>query len=359
VLAVLLLATAVGPALAGPAADTLLFGGSLRIAEPVAGDLIAAGGNVVVEAPVAGDAFVAGGQVRIAGTVGQSLVATGGQVTLDAAIGRHLRVGGGQVEVGAGAEVGGDASIGGGRVVLRGPVRGTVRIGGGQVLIDSAVDGDVIVGSGRLTLGPDARIAGSLRYRSGADLARDPAAQVVGPVELLGMDGMGRWEGGEHGPRWGFLAWFWTVGVMLLAGLVAAAVPATTDRLGQTLGTRPGGSLGRGVLLLLGVPVLAVLLVVTIVGIPLALAVLLLYPVLLFAGYLATALGLGQWALTRVRADAAAGTGARVAAAMAAVLLLALAGRLPVVGGAVALLAVLVGMGAIALLLFGGPRRPA
>ena len=53
--------------------DTFVFGGSVRIDQPVAGDLIAAGGNVDVDAPVAGDAMLAGGILRITAKVEQSV----------------------------------------------------------------------------------------------------------------------------------------------------------------------------------------------------------------------------------------------------------------------------------------------
>ena len=343
--------------------NTFVFGGSVRIDQPVTGDLIAAGGSIDVDAPVAGDAVLAGGNLRVTAKVEQSVYAGGGHLILDAPIGRNLRVGGGQVEIGPMAAIGGNVTVGGGQVTLRGPVKGNVTVGGGRVLIDGAVEGNVESYVGGLSLGPNARLAGTLRYRSGAELVRDPAATVAGAVERLATPGRsvaapapaprdGGWDAdtSRAGP-----SWFWTAGLMAVAALLVGALPVTTMRVADGLRTRLGWSLLWGFIALVCIPVAALILLFTIIGIPVALLVLLLYLALLLVGYVGSAIGLGQWVLARLRADAAQRTGWRVAAAMAAVVSLALLGSLPWVGHFVALLAVVAGIGAIALLL--APRQ--
>ncbi len=342
-------------------ADTFAFGGSVRIDKPVPGDLIAAGGNVDVDAPVAGDAMLAGGNLRVTAKVEQSVLAGGGRLILDAPIGRNLRVGGGQVEVGPMAAIGGNVMVGGGQVSLRGPVKGSVTVGGGRVLIDGPVEGDVVSNAGRLTLGPNARLAGKLSYRSKDALERDPAAQVAGAVERLSMPG--RSAAREREPDWRDRAqragpsWLWTVGLMAIAALLVAALPVTTQRVADALRTSLGWSLLWGFIALVCIPVAALILLVSIVGIPLALLLLLLYFALLLVGYVGSAIALGQWALARFKADVAARTGWRIGAAMVAVLLLALLGSVPFVGAIVAFIAMLAGIGGIALLL--APRTAA
>lgn len=346
-------------------ADTFVFGGSVRIDQPVTGDLIAAGGSIDVDAPVAGDAVLAGGNLRVTAKVEQSVYAGGGRLILDAPIGRNLRVGGGQVEIGPMAAIGGNVTVGGGQVTLRGPVKGNVTVGGGRVLIDGAVEGNVESYVGGLSLGPNARLAGTLRYRSGDELVRDPAATVAGAVERLGTPGRSAaTPAPATAPRDGALdahtsrgrpSWFWTAGLMAVAALLVAALPVTTMRVADGLRTRLGWSLLWGFIALVCIPVAALILLFTIIGIPVALLALLLYLALLLVGYVSSAIGLGQWVLARLRADAAQRTGWRVAAAMAAVVSLALLGSLPWVGHFVALLAVVAGIGAIALLL--APRQ--
>ncbi len=337
--------------------DTLVFGGSVRIDQPVPGDLIAAGGNVDVDAPVAGDAMLAGGNLRITAKVEHSVYAGGGRLTLDAPIGRNLRVGGGQVELGPMATVAGNVTIGAGQLSLRGAVKGAVAASGGRVLIDGPVEGDVVANAGRLTLGPNARLAGALRYRSGDELVRDPAAQVAGTIEQLPLSGRSAAPGWRERAHRAGPSWWWTLGLMAIAAVLVAALPVTSRRVADVLRERWAWSLLWGFVALVCIPIAALILMITIVGIPLAMLTVLLYLALLLLGYVGSAVAVGHLALARLKADAAGRIGWRIGAAMAAVLALALLGRLPFVGGLVALLAVLAGIGGMVLLL--APRKAA
>jgi len=338
--------------------DTFMAGSSVHLDKPVPGDLIAAGGNVDVDAPVAGDAVLVGGNLRVTAKVEQDVYAAGGRVILDAPIGHNLRVAGGQVDMGPMAEVGGNATVAGGRVTLRGPVKGSLQVAGGQVLIDAPVAGDVESTAGSITLGPNARLAGKLRYRSRDELTRDPAAQVAGTVERALLPGLGASSPAKHERDGGRAdshrivgpGWFWTLGLMAIAAVLVGALPVTSLRVADNLRTRPGWSLLWGFIALVCVPVAALILLISIIGIPLALLTLLLYGVLLLVGYVASGVALGQWSLARFKAGAAARKGWRIASAVAAVFVLALLGSVPYVGGFVALAAVLAGIGAIGLL---------
>ncbi len=349
--------------------DTFIFGGTLRIEQALPGDLIAAAGTLDVEAPVAGDALLAGGTLRLGGAVGQSVFAAAGRLNIDAAVARNLRVAGGQVDLSPAASVGGNVSVGGGQVSLRGPIKGSLTVAGGSVLLDGPVDGDVMASAGQLTLGPKARVAGRLNYRSRDEVQRDPAAQVLGAIERLPLPAgammddaqhpasgamrraeQGDWDGHAS---WGGPSWLWTLGLMLVAALMVYQAPDAVRRITQSLSQHPGRDLLWGLVVLVCVPVAALMMVFTIIGIPLALLVLLLYGALLLLAYVTTGVALGQWVLGRFKADALASTAWRIGAAVAAVWLLAVLGSLPWVGGAVSMLALLTGMGALILIVSG------
>ncbi|MBI3156872.1 MAG: hypothetical protein HYZ20_15910 [Burkholderiales bacterium] len=342
--------------------DVYLAGGAPTLTQPVQGDLFIAGGSIDVEAPVAGDVFAAGGRLRVDGSVGQSLHALGGQVEVRGRVGANLRMAGGQLELAPGAEVAGNVSALGGRLALRGPVRGHVQVGSGRVWIDGPVGGDVTVNAGELALGPNARIAGALRYRAGEELQRDPAAEVGGAIERLPAlprrdPGPGRedgdWRAGDDATRHrGMAVGFgaaWTAGLMLLAGLLVAVLPGVTGGISRTLRARPGASIGLGFALVVCVPVAVLLLLLTIVGIPVALLALATYLAALPLAYVLAALGLGDWALQRWRPQQLARRGWRWGAACAVLLALALAGWLPFVGALAGFVVLLLGLGAIAL----------
>jgi cytoskeletal protein CcmA (bactofilin family) len=331
-------------------ADRFVAGGSLSVSKPVAGDLIAAGGNVDVDAAVAGDAIVAGGNLRLGGDVGQSVYAAAGQLRILGKVGRNVRVAGGQIEIGPNAQIAGNLTSGGGQVNLNGGVTGYVQVAGGRVVINGPVGGDVEAASGRLELGPNARIAGSLRYRSADEFKRDPAAQVSGGVERLAMPvGVATRMQRERSALHGGASVAWTLGMMLLAAVLLAALPGFYEQVAQTLRTRPGISLLAGFALLVCTPVAAVILLVTVIGVPLGLLTIALYLALLPVAYVSAAIALGAWALSRWRADSASRIGWRIGAALLALLLIALLGAIPWLGSLVGFAALLAGLGALLL----------
>ncbi len=328
--------------------DRFVAGDSVTVSTPVAADVLAAGGNVEIDTQVGGDILVVGGNVRLKGDVESGVIAGGGQLTINSRIKRSVRAAGGQVDIGPKAEIGGNLSVAGGHVRVEGPVLGYVQAAGGNVVLDGTVGGDVWITGGRLSLGPNARIGGKLRYASNGDLQQDPAAIVKGGLERLEFDASWPREHREPKPS-RFAGWIWILGLMVLAAVLIGLAPALTARTSAALRTRPALSLLIGFVVLVCVPVGAVLLLATLIGLPLALMVLLLYPVLLLVGYISTSIGVSDWALDRFADARTIPPLQRAAAAAGAVFIVGLLVRLPVVGGFIAFLVLLVGLGALVL----------
>jgi cytoskeletal protein CcmA (bactofilin family) len=326
--------------------DRFVAGRSVRVVQPVAGDLVATGGTVGVDAAVSGDALVAGGTVRVDGSIEGSLYAGGGRITLDGTVRRNARIGGGRVEIDPKAVVTGNVSLAGGAIRIEGTVQGYVQAAGGSVVIDGTVGGDVVASAGSVELGPNARIAGKLRYAS-RELKRDPAAQVAGGVERSPVNVRSTGPGPRHLAR--AAGWLWTAGVVLTAIVLVAALPAFTARAASTLRARTGTSLLAGFVAMVCIPVAAILLLVTVIGIPLALLALVLYAALLLAGYAMTGIGIGDWALARWRAAQATRAGWRIVAAALSMVALALLGRVPWIGAPVSVLVLIAGVGALVM----------
>ena len=337
-------------------ADHFAAGSSVRIEQPVAGDLLAAGGQVDVAAPVRGDAIVAGGNVRLGGSLDKSVYAAGGQLTLAGTVANNVRAAGGEVTLVRHAEVGGNASLAGGRVEVGGVVKGYLQVAGGEVFINGAVGGDVLITGGRVELGPRARIAGRLQYASQNEAVIDPAAQIVGGVERTTWRASAGIPSDETARRIGRgVGWIWTVGLIVLAAVLVALLPAFTARIAVTARQRTGGSALAGFIALVCIPVAALILMITLIGLPLGLVTLFAYFALLPVSYVAAAIALGDGALVRLKPTAYAAIGWRIGAAALAVLVLALLARVPYLGGSVVLAALLIGLGALMLQLRSSP----
>lgn len=332
-------------------------GGQVRPAGPVAGDLMAAGGRVVVDQPVGGDAFLAGGTIDVRAPVTDDVRAIGGDVTIESTIGGELFASGGNVTLRPGASVARAAQIHAGNVVMEGRLDDELRASGQKVVINGEVRGDVRVTAGEVELGPQARLGGSLTYTSGSEVKRAAGATVAGAVTREAGDAAARTgrdpvEPAGPGAR--------VAGAVLsyLALLACAAVflllvPAFSAHAAQRVRASPWLALAVGFGTLVAVPVLAVLLFITLLGIPLGLAVLALYPVLLLAGFLVGVAFVARLLPPALRKPAAEGLRARIAWFAGALLLVMLAGWVPVVGGIVIGLLSLAGVGACVLELYG------
>jgi cytoskeletal protein CcmA (bactofilin family) len=323
--------------------DHFAAGQNVVVNMPVAGDLIVAGREVTVENQVAGDAVLAGRSVRFDSAVSGNVYAAGAEVLLNGVVNRNARLAGGRVETSPSSRVEGGISIAAGEARVNGPVRGYLQAAAGNLYINGPIEGDVEVFSNQIELGPATRINGRFRYRA-RELKRDPAAQILGGIEQLPMPPAATGRGFARA-----FSVVWTLGLMLVVIILIATLPDFFSGVSQTLRSRPGASALLGLAILVAVPVVSVVLLVTVLGAPLALLSIGVYLVLVMIGYLAAGASLGDWFLKRWQPAHAGELRWRIGAAVVAILLLGLIAQVPLLGGLGLLAALLLGMGAVGL----------
>jgi hypothetical protein len=325
-------------------------GGLLNLTDPVAGDAFLAGGQVATASEVNGDLVAAGGEVSIGGSIGDDLYAAGGNVKVDAIIHGNARVAGGDIAVGPATAVVGSATLTGGRVNFEGTAHGYLQISGGSVTIDGVVNGDTEVRSEELVIGPDTQIGGRLVYHGPSAPVVPEGAVIAGGVEFHEAN-HGSYMHGEHGPVREAVHWvgraLWFAGVFFVGALFIILFPGLSSRAADAIGQEPMRSLGLGLATLVCVPFVAVVLLITIIGIPLAMLLVALYLLLMFLGWIVAALFLGRRGLAALRGAEPATTGWRLLSLLLALLALSLVRHVPVVGGLIALLALIAGIGAL------------
>ena len=106
--------------------DLIASGGTVRVDGRVDGDLVASGGQVFVAGTVTGDVLVAAGSTTISGEVGGDLRAGTGQVRIEGHVGEDVLLGAGQATITSRAHIGGDLIFGAGRMQMDGTVAGSV-----------------------------------------------------------------------------------------------------------------------------------------------------------------------------------------------------------------------------------------
>jgi hypothetical protein len=223
---------------------------------------------------------------------------------------------------------------------ISGDVRTVVVAGGSATLADATVtslvvvDGSADLQAGTIVLGDVSTIHGTVTQQSGAivqgsvrALETDVAAFAVLMIPLLILLFIG----------FGLAA--------IASALLVAAFGARQVRTMESLiSSRPGNVLVAGILGAVVLPVLSVLLVMTVIGAPIGLGLLLVVlPAITFLGWVIAAIWVGDWLVARMRGSREPGR--PYLAAVLGVIALAVAGVLPFVSG----LATLFGFGALLL----------
>jgi cytoskeletal protein CcmA (bactofilin family) len=245
-------------------------------------------------------------------------------------------------------ETAGDVIVLDGTVRIAGHVTGDVVSVAGPVRVSGRVDGDLIAVSDRAFLGSAARVGGDLRYGDESPvLAR--GARVDGKVSNED------WDDSLNGWGWvSVLAWWVAVSVstLIVGVLLVWLAPGALYAAERAVQERLGATVGWGVLIAIGVPVLAIVALVTLVGIPFGIALLLAAIPVLLVAYATAAWIVGR----RVLRNRSASLWAALFAGWGILRLLAL---IPIAGELVGLAATVVGLGALAVALWRARRASA
>ena len=337
-------------------------GGTLNLTETVDGDALLAGGRVSVASEVKGDLVAAGGELSLGGAVADDLYAAGGSVQLDAIVSGNARVAGGEVTVGPATVVAGALSLSGGRLEFDGSTHGYLKASGGSVRINGEVQGDVEVRAEELEIGPATRIGGRLVYRGPAAPVVPEGAVIAGGVEFR-EQGARHWfdesKPRVHEVRHGVGSVAWLVGTFVAAALCLVLFPRFMREAAANVGRRPWQSVGLGLAILVCVPFVGVVLLITIIGIPLALLLVPLYLLVLFLGWITVAEFLAQRGLHALRPGRPSTLAWQLLALFLALLALWLVRQVPYAGGLVGFVALLAGVGALVWRAVSGQRAAA
>jgi hypothetical protein len=330
--------------------NTFASGGNVHLVGDTMKDLYAAGGSVTVDAEVTESAHMAGRTVRVNRPVGEDVYAAGYEVDIEAPVGEDLTAAGYRVEIGRTAAVRGDVLARGRTIFLRGPVAGNVSLSGDTVEIAAPISGSAEIRAREIRFGEGARIDGTLNLSS-----REP---VNVPANVIASDRVtANVLPADMGAFIGTL--LAVVFSLILLGLAAVFAYLLSDRLAGTrlvIASRPWGDLLFGIIATSALFGSIVVLTMSLIGIPLIPLVVIATPFVILAGYFTTAHAIGSVVIRRARllpGNFWAAFGAIVLGAV----VLALAMAIPLIGWVIAVLAVVVGIGAWLALLVWPARR--
>ena len=276
------------------AGNLYIAGGNVLSAGKIDGELVAAGGIVLVNGPVLGDLFVGGGNITVLSDVSGNLRAGGGTTIINGKVGGDALVGGGQTTI-SGAGVGGDVIWAGGTLRIEAPVKGNLQLAGKQVVIDAPVQGSVTFRGGTLTLGKNTVINGDLDYTAQQVATIESGAVVKGATNFTPEKKV------PSAPSVAVIAGivsffiFWKfLSLLLLALILGLFFSRFTRTVVRTAMDSPLLEMGRGLVVLIVLPVVSVMLLFTLIGIPLGILGLISYVALLLVASALAAITTGS-----------------------------------------------------------------
>lgn len=247
-------------------------GKSVQIDGTVNGDVYCATSNLVIDGTVNGDVYCAGSSLTVAGTVNGDVRVAGSSLTLRGTVTGSATALGSNITVESAGNVGRDATFAGSNVLVNGTVGRDVVIAADTATVNGKIGRDVEGSVTSLHVPSDAVIGGFLHYTSDTD-ATVSGTVKGGVVRTPAAATHTGWQAGFFGGLvlFAVMAVLWTLVSALALQLVLPKKMAAVTTIGGQSAIVAGA---LGLLSLFLVPLVAVLFMTSVIGLPLGIALL-------------------------------------------------------------------------------------
>ncbi len=261
-----------------------IAGNTISIDGTIKGDLFCGGQTVNINGTVEGDVICAGQSININGTVGGSVRAAGNSININSSVARGVQALGASINLGKNATVGWDMFLAGATGLIQGKITGDLHGGIANITIDGEVGKNIRLRldevkainsrlakkneDGPLKITDKAKIGGDVIYTSGLIGSISESAEIGGETK----HNLPKIKGTKRNYA---ISWLWGMLYSIFAGLVIGLVLISVwkkqiIKITNIMLEKPGPSMGWGVVVLLLTPIICLLLLLTIIGIPLA-----------------------------------------------------------------------------------------
>ena len=301
--------------------DIFIGGNHIRFESGINGDLIGGSQEMVFAGSSGGNINWASRWITVNGPVDGSIRAFAQDIDINAPIGRNLIAMGQSVIIGPATSVVKDAFLSGASIDFGGRVMGNLTIRGGGVTLAGSVGGDANIEANNFEIKPNTVINGDLIYKNPIKVKIDNSVTIVGETRWIATKAekkKSKYTAFE--PIVVLLTLFLAfnviynififivaillgnqvmIPIMILAilagGLVVLGLNRPmAERAVHTLQKRFFVALGLGILITILFPIAAFLALITLVGIPIGLMLVLLFGIFCFAGAIYAAIFIGN-----------------------------------------------------------------
>lgn len=300
-----------------PVHDDLYVGAnSVTIGAPVYGDVVAAGRFLYIQDTIHEDAMMFAQELSLDGPIMDDARLMAGQMHIRADVYGDLFIGGGTVHIDREVTIHGNLYAGGGTVNLYGTVAGNIELAGGEVFFDGMAEQAANIKAGTLNLsgtirGPARLGAEQLNLKDQAALYGDVRYwTAAGPIDFqphlknggtAAFDESLQTDMDDYNWRkaMGIGSVLFTIGSILSAALLFVLLVWAFQNFfrntARDLMDNYSTSLGYGILYLLGVPLLILVALISIIGIPVGIFSLATYGLSIGFAHILTAVLVTYW----------------------------------------------------------------
>jgi cytoskeletal protein CcmA (bactofilin family) len=318
------------------AADRVVIDGD------VDGDLIVSSRSVIVNGHVKGDILAVAQSLQVNGSVDGNIRTSCETLTVAGIVGKNVMAWSGHVILDRKGSIAGSVTLGVGDAVLDGHVGGDLLAFLGELEINGSIGGNARIQGRRFSIGSGAEILGSTNYNGSNSAAVESGAKLGSPIVFVQR---------RHGPNRTSPLYYWHQvllwGASFVFGLVLLLIAPGFFYDAANACKRVGPTSGLGVLFLLATPLAAILICITIVGIPLGIAALLLYAIAVYSAQVFVGTWLGEKLL-----GSAVGIGPALGRLALGLAIIRAIRMVPYLGALVASVVVVWGLGALVLTLY-------
>jgi hypothetical protein len=331
--------------------DLFASGAQVDLSSAVVGDAWAAAQNLTASGGVGGDLVALVEHAVLTGSVGHTLYLVANQASLRGTIADNVRMLALDASAAATAHIGGGVTVAARRLQFDGQTGSYLAVVANDASVDGHIAGDLVFIGQHLQLGPHAIVDGALRFSSADAPSIAAGARIAGGTHRLVLPAGAYGYNSDALLRIGW--WLWLLGWLLVGAVALGLWPLFTLSVSAALRARSGLCLLLGLTVTVLTPLVAALLVFSVLGIPLGLLLMLLYFVVLPLGYLSAATAIGDWLLLHLRRAPLRSNASmwRLLALTPILIALHLLDSVPVLGAVVQALVMLVGAGALLLAL--------
>lgn len=316
----------------------LMVGGdNINIAGTVNGDVYCGGQNITISGTVNGDVICGGQNVNISGKIQGNVRLAGQDVNVTGTVSGSATVFSQLFSLGKDAAIRRDLFIAGQSATIDGAIGRDVVAEANNFTVNGTIGRDVKGDIETLTVGSGGTIRGSVNYSSPNDPTIESGGKIVGTVQRHPAKVQN--NAGNIFAAVALFSLYMLIAVLILGLILVLLMPGVFEDAAVTTVAKPGITILIGAAAALLVPILVFLLLITVVGIPLAILVILIWLVIMFLFTPFVAYLLGRLILRNTKMP--------VVAMLLGIVLLAILYLIPILDIFVGLAAYLLGVGMI------------